>query len=272
MEETIMVRKRIQLAQNFLRDQKLVASIVTNSSINKEDMVYEIGPGEGIITRELAERAGKVAAIEKDSTLVAHLRNKFRERGNVEIREGDFLRYKIKEIKYKIFSNIPFNITAEVVKAIFFRENPPEEAYLVVQKEAAWKFTGNPIETEVSVLAKPWFTLKILREFRRTDFEPAPSVDVVLLHITRRKQPLVSSVNARNYEKFVKFGFEAWKKDLKTAYKHVFTYEQWKRISKNLSFPVKATPTELRFEQWLGLFEYFLIKIINSKKAVVLSR
>lgn len=272
MEETIMIRKRIRLAQNFFKDRKLVASIVANSSISKEDVVYEIGPGEGIITRELAKRAGKVMAIEMDATLAARLRNKFRASDNVEIQEGDFLRYKINERKYKIFSNIPFNVTAEVVKAILFGKNPPEEAYLVVQKEAAGKFTGNPTETEVSVLAKPWFTLEVLREFRRTDFEPVPSIDVVLLRIVKRKQPLIASVNERSYQKFVKFGFETWKKDLKTAYKHVFTYEQWKRLSKNLSFPLKATPKELRFEQWLGLFEYFLIGVIDSKKAVVLSR
>lgn len=267
-----MVRKRIRLAQNFFKDRKLVASIVANSSISKEDTVYEIGPGEGIITEELAKHAGKVTAIEVDTTLAARLRNKFRKINNVKIQGGDFLRYRIKERKYKIFSNIPFNITAEVVKAILFGENPPEEAYLVVQKEAASKFTGNPTETEVSVLAKPWFTLEVLREFRRTDFEPASSVDVVFLHIAQRKQPLVASINKQSYQKFVKFGFESWKKDLKTAYKHVFTYEQWKRLSKNLSFPLKATPKELRFEQWLGLFEYFLIGVINSKKAVVLSR
>lgn len=271
MEET-MVRKRIRLAQNFFRDRRLVASIVASSSLNKEDVVYEIGPGEGIITRELVERAGKVIAIEKDATLAIRLRDKFRESGNVEIREDDFLRYRIKERKYKIFSNIPFNITAEVVKAILFGENPPEEAYLVVQKEAAWKFTGNPTETEVSVLVKPWFTLEILREFRKTDFEPVPSVDAVLLYIAKREQPLVPSANARNYQKFVKFGFEAWKKDLKTAYKHVFTYEQWKQLSKNLSFPLKATPTELSFEQWLSLFEYFLASVIDLKKAEVLSK
>lgn len=269
MGET-MVRKRIRLAQNFFRDRKLVASIVASSSLGEKDTVYEIGPGEGIITKELAERTGKVVAIEKDSTLVTRLRDKFHESGNVEIREGDFLRYRIKESKYKIFSNIPFNITAEVVKAILFGENPPEEAYLVVQKEAAWKFTGSPIETEVSVLAKPWFTLEVLREFQKTDFEPVPSVDVVLLHIVRREQPLVSLVNVRDYQKFVKFGFEAWKKDLKTAYKNVFTYEQWKRLSKDLSFPIKATPAELKFEQWLGLFKYFLTGVIDSKKAVIL--
>jgi len=267
-----MVRKRIQLAQNFFRDRSLVASIVAASTITKEDIVYEVGSGEGIITGELAERAGKVVAVEKDAALAARLRSRFRDKGNVEIHDGDFLRYKINEKKYKVFSNIPFNITAEVVKEILFGENPPSEAYLVLQKEAAGKFSGSPAETEVSVLAKPWFEFKVLREFKRTDFEPVPSVDVVLLLIARREQPLVSPANAQNYRRFVQFGFEAWKKDLKTAYKRVFTYEQWKRLSKNLSFPLKATPAELKFEQWLGLFEYFLTGIIDSKKAVILSR
>lgn len=267
-----MVRKRIQLAQNFFRDRSLVASIVAASAITKEDIVYEVGPGEGIITGELTERAGKVVAVEKDAALAARLRSRFRDKGNVEIHDGDFLRYKIKEKKYKVFSNIPFNITAEMVKRIIFGENPPSEAYLVLQKEAAGKFSGSPVETEVSVLAKPWFEFRVLREFRRTDFEPVPSVDVVLLLIARREQPLISPANTQSYRKFIQFGFEVWKKDLKTAYKHVFTYEQWKRLSKNLSFPLKATPTELKFEQWLGLFKYFLTSVTDSKKAVVLSR
>jgi len=267
-----MVRKRIQLAQNFFRDRRLVASMVADSSIGKDDTVYEIGPGEGIITQELAERAGRVIAIEKDSVLAVQLRGKLRDRTNVQVYEGDFLKYIIKDKNYKIFSNIPFNITAEVVKRILFEENSPDESYLVLQKEAAGKFSGDPAETEVSVLAKPWFVFKVLREFRRTDFEPVPSVDVVFLHITRREQPLVSPANAQNYRKFVRFGFEAWKKDLKTAYKHVFTYEQWKRLSKNLSFSLKAAPAELRFEQWLGLFEYFQIGVDNQKKEAVLSK
>ncbi len=271
MEEKI-IRKRIRLAQNFFKDQGLVVSIVANSSVNKNDVVYEIGPGEGIITQELLERAGKVVAIEKDAILAMRLRNKFIKNNNVEIQEGDFLKYRIKEKKYKIFSNIPFNITAEIVKKILFGDNPPEEAHLVIQKEAAWKFVGEPAETEVSVLSKPWFALEILREFRRTDFEPVPNVDIVLLRIAKRERPLVSSANAHNYQKFVKFGFEAWKKDLKTVYKDVFTHEQWKRLSKNLSFPLRITPSELRFEQWLGLFNYFMTGVIDSKKIVVLSR
>lgn len=267
-----MVRKRIRLAQNFFRDPALVAGIVADSSIAATDVVYEIGPGSGIITAELARAAGKVVAVEKDLVLAERLRRKFRNIKNVEIVSGDFLGYRIRDIGYKAFSNIPFNITAEVVKRILFGENPPREAYLIVQREAAEKFSGSPRETEVSVLAKPWFELNVLREFRRTDFEPAPAVDVVLLSIARRERPLVRSEDAGKYRKFIKFGFGAWREDLKTAYRRVFTFEQWRRLSENLHFSFRATPTELTFEQWLGLFEYFLAGVTDSKKAEVLSK
>lgn len=271
-EGKTMVRKRIRLAQNFFRNSKLVASIVENSSINKNDVVYEIGPGNGIITDELAKRADKIIAVEKDTILTVQLRNKFHNKTNVKIQEADFLKYGIKDKNYKIFSNIPFNITAEIVKKILFGENPPGEAYLVIQKEAAEKFSGIPNETEVSVLAKPWFKFELLHKFHKIDFEPAPSVDVVFLRITKLEKPLVSSENAWKYRKFVQFGFGTWKKDLKTAYDKIFTYEQWKRLSKNLSFPIKAVPTELTFKQWLGLFEYFLVGVVDSKKTIVLSK
>lgn len=260
-----MVRKRIRLAQNFFRDRKLVAAVVRASMFGQEDVVYEVGPGEGIITRELARYAGRVVAIEKDPVLAARLSRRFCHVRNVSIIAGDFTRYRITARGYRVFANLPFNITARVVKRILFGLNPPVQAHLVVQKEAAEKFSGQPAGTEVSVLAKPWFRLRTVREFRRADFEPAPGKDVVLLHIARRAQPLVSQEHTGAYRRFVRLGFRAWKKDLRTAYKHVFTFKQWKRLSSSLSFPVRAKPSELSFEQWLGLFDFLRTRVSGSK-------
>jgi 23S rRNA (adenine-N6)-dimethyltransferase len=251
-----MVRKRIRLAQNFFRDRKLVAAVVRASMFGQEDVVYEVGPGEGIVTRELARYAGRVVAMEKDPVLAARLSRRFCHARNVSIIAGDFTRYRVTARWYRVFANLPFNITARVVKRILFGLNPPDEAHLVVQKEAAEKFSGQPARTEVSVLARPWFLVRTAREFRRTDFEPAPGKDVVLLHIARRAQPLVSHEHTRAYRRFVRLGFESWKKDLRTAYKRMFTYQQWKRLSSDLLFPVRAKPSELSFEQWLELFEF----------------
>lgn len=98
---------------------------------------------------------------------------------------------------------------------------------------------------------------------------PVPSVDSVLLRIKKRDHPLVSEKDANLYRRFVRYGFEAWKKSLKIAFKGIFTCAQWKRLSRDLHFSLKATPTQLTFEQWLGLFEYFLVGVPDSKKMII---
>ena len=96
-----MVRKRIALAQNFLRDPRLVSSIVRRSSISPDDVVVEIGPGEGILTKELAKIAKKVIAVERDYVLSASLKRTFSNSNNVEIHNADFLTFHVNEPRYR---------------------------------------------------------------------------------------------------------------------------------------------------------------------------
>lgn len=250
-------QKRKFLAQNFLRNPALVHRLVESSSIGPHDVVYEIGPGRGIITAALARKAKKVVAIERDADLVRSLRERFRGGGNVEIIERDFLRFSVPEREYKIFASIPYNITADIVRKILYLPPAPGEAYLIMQKEPARKFSGCPKETLFSLLAKPSFEFRIVRELRRTDFAPVPDVDSVLLRIVHRRPPLLGKNDLGPYRDFVRYGFGRWKHHLRSAYKHVFTYKQWKHLSRDLNFPLNATPTELSFEQWLGLYRGF---------------
>jgi 23S rRNA (adenine-N6)-dimethyltransferase len=252
-------RRRLCLAQNFLRSPKLVHLLVGISKIGPGDIVYEIGPGNGIITAELARIARHVIAIEKDPELVHHLRERFRPLDNVEIVEKDFLEYVFRNpgSGYKIFGNIPYNITAQIVRKILWERTNLGEAHLILQKEAAKKFSGSPKESLCSILGKPFFEFDILYQLRRTDFRPVPAVDSVLLSIKRRTRPLIEMHEVASYVDFVQYGFGRWKPNLKLAFKTVFTYKQWKRLARDLHFPLNATPTELSFEQWLGLYRGF---------------
>jgi 23S rRNA (adenine-N6)-dimethyltransferase len=260
-------RKQISLAQNFLKSPKLVRRLVRMSKIGPSDTVYEIGPGKGIITAALARVAGQVIAIEKDPELVRRLRERFRLVENVRIVERDFLdcSFRIRAgisvpdtpvANCKMFANIPYNSTAQIVRKIL-DERFLREAYLIMQKEAAKKFSGSPRETLFSILVKPFFDLQIMLQLRRTDFWPAPHVDSVLLSIKRRASPLLEVQDAACYREFVRYGFGRWKPNLKLTFKNVFTYKQWKRLARELDFPLNATPTELSVEQWLGLYQGF---------------
>lgn len=266
--------RRISLAQNFLRSPKLVRRLVSMSTIGPSDTVYEIGPGNGIITAALAGVAGRVIAIEKDPDLVRRLRVRFRLLDNVEIKEGDFLKYlfrtrpstgalpptielQTRPSEYKIFANIPYNSTAQILRKIVYERSKLSEAYLILQKEAAKKFSGSARETLFSIRVKPFFEFQILSQLRCTDFWPVPHVDSVFLSIRRRPRPLIAAQDVAPYREFVQYGFGRWKPNLRLALKNVFTYKQWKRLARELDFPLNATPTELSFEQWLGLYRGF---------------
>jgi 23S rRNA (adenine-N6)-dimethyltransferase len=265
---------QISLAQNFLRSPKLVRRLIGMSTIGPSDTVYEIGPGNGILTAALASVARRVIAIEKDPELVRRLRERFRSIDNVEIVEKDFLAYSFptrpgnrassltlarqtRTSEYKIFANIPYNITAQIVRKILYERSNLNEGYLILQREAAKKFSGSPRETLFSILAKPFFEFQILYRLRPTDFWPKPNVDSVLLSIKRHACPLIETQDVASYRDFVQYGFGRWKPNLRLGFRHVFTYKQWKRLARDLDFPLNATPRELSFEQWLHLYYGF---------------
>jgi 23S rRNA (adenine-N6)-dimethyltransferase len=252
--------------QNFICQPRLAAALVAASQLGPEDVVYEIGPGQGILTAQLVQRCKQVVAIEKDPVLAAGLRQKFAAQANLTIRTGDFLAYPLPGKPYKVFANIPFNITSAVVARLAGAPNPPEQAYLSMQKEAAEMFLGRPHESLRSVLLKPWFELALERRFNRQDFSPAPRVDVVWICLRKRSPPLVSRRDRQSFRDFVVYGFTAWRPTLGGLLKELFSWGQLKPVSRALSLDLEASPTALSFDQWLGLFGY--LKTLGSPAAL----
>lgn len=249
---------KLSHSQNFLRDSKLVESLVQKSSLTNNDIVFEIGSGKGIITDILAKHAKRVLAIEADKDLYEELKIKFATFSNVEIYHKDFLDFPLPKYEYKIFSNIPFNITADIVKKLLDDPNPPLDCYLIIQKEAAEKFGGFKSETLFSILHKPWFAFSKIYEFQKNDFSPRPAVDTVLLRIEKLEKPLIENQNAEAFKDFVSFGFSSMKLNLKKGFKNIFGHVQFLRLSTDFGFSALAKPTDLTFEQWVGIFNYFL--------------
>ena len=250
-------QKQISLAQNCLKSPKLVHRLVRMSNVGLSDTVYEVGPGNGIITAELASVAREVIAIEKDPELVRHLRERFRAVKNVSIVERDFLNWQTPVSAYRIFANIPYNRTAQIVRKILHDRSGLAEAHLIMQREAARRFSGSPRDTLFSILVKPFFDFQILLQLKRTDFWPIPNADSVLLEIKRHVNPVIAPQDVASYREFVHYGFGRCKPNLKLAFKKIFTYRQWKHFAKDLEFPLNAKPTELSVEQWLGLYQRF---------------
>ncbi len=262
----------LKYSQNFLKSSNLADKLIKKASFKKGDLVYEIGPGKGILTCALANAGVRLTAIEKDKVLYSKLKDSFSNYQNVVIKLGDFLEEKLPlEGEYKIFSNIPFSITAQVINKLTSLSNSPKVSYLIIQKEAAKKFVGRPYdkESQYSVLLKPWFNLEIVYHFRRTDFYPVPKVDIVLLRIKKRDKILLEKKRSQLYKDFIVYGFHQRKPNLKKSFNKIFSYKQFNRLSKDLNFGKLATPRDLDFGQWLNLFNYFLVGVEQYKKELV---
>lgn len=247
-------RPRIRYAQNFLKDSAVVATLLDRSGMERDAVVYEIGPGEGVITAQLARRYQRVVAIEQDPRLTTLLLRKFADQPNVTIIAGDFLRYCLPRQPYNVFASIPFNITSAIVAKLTTGGASPDLAYLTMQREAAQVFLGRPHSTLRAALLYPWFALEIVHRFKRADFIPAPRVDVVMLRLRKRGPPLVSSADRQGFRDLVTYSFTAWQPSLGETLTRIFTPRQLNVLSSALGCDLDVPPSSIACEQWLCLF------------------
>jgi len=193
----------VSVSQNFLTRKQTIRRLIRIAGLEKNDHVVEIGAGRGHITQELAKTCGNVCAYEIDHKLAERLYAEFNN-SNVRVHRQDFLTATLpKGAPYKVFANIPFNRTSEIVRKLASPHSALDEAWLVMEKGAAKRFAGQPRESLASLLLKPFFDMEIRYYFQREDFHPAPSVDVVLLRLKHKAEPDVPASQRRAYETFV---------------------------------------------------------------------
>lgn len=264
------MRKDLTITQNFIKSSSFVKYLIEQSDINKNDTVIEIGPGKGIITEQLAKECKKVVGIEYDTSLITGLRNKFKDFDNIEIISEDFLKWKLPNYKYKVFSNIPFNLTTDIITKLLESRNSPQSTYLIMQDKAAERFLGQPMgkNSQISILLKPFYDMAIVKKINRKQFNPMPKVDAVLVKFIKKEQPEIKVQNTQEYRDFVIYGFNQWKPTILKSFKNVFSYKQMGILGKTLKLE-NLKPTDLSVEQWLGMFETYLKYVPESKKDLI---
>ncbi len=240
-------------SQNFLRGAALVDRLIDSSSIRPGELVLDLGAGGGLISRRLAKRGCRVVAVEKDPWLAACLRQEFVSGDRVRVRECDILGLDLPRREYKVLSSIPFNRTAQIVNRLTAAVYPPDDAYIVVQREAAERFSGQPRTTLASLLLYPWFDASTVHRFRRRDFVPVPNVDAVMLRLRKRWPPLVVSAKAQLFRDFVVLLFTAASPSVGDTLSRVVGRRRGMRLARSVDM-VDAPPTDVSMQRWLELF------------------
>jgi len=241
----------VWVSQNFLTSKKTINRLINAATIRQDDHIVEIGPGKGHITYVLQKKCRKLSAIEIDKKLYSGLLAKYGDTENINLYNQDFLKWKLPATEnYKVFANIPFAITSAIIKKLTENKNPPQDAWLVVEKGAAKRFCGKPNETLQSLLLKPFFSVQIIYHLQREDFHPMPGVDAVLLHISKKATPDILLPQQKLYCNFithgVKFGLVG-KQALLTKHQ-VSTALRHAKLN-----PIGASG-EILYIQWLCLF------------------
>ncbi|MDD2696815.1 MAG: 16S rRNA (adenine(1518)-N(6)/adenine(1519)-N(6))-dimethyltransferase RsmA [Candidatus Pacebacteria bacterium] len=255
----LLKKYRIQpskgLGQNFLIDKAAVRKVVMAAELEDKDLVLEIGPGLGVLTEELAQKAKKVIAVEKDRKMMEIMKETLGNFNNIEVIQGDILKSKLQiPDGYKVVANLPFYLTAPVIRKFLETENPPKEMILIIQKEVGQRITARPPEMSIlAVAVQVYSNPKIISYISKKSFWPQPKVDSAIIKIT----PLEKLLGV-DYNKFflvVKAGFSQPRKQLannlskKLNLNRVKT-EQW--LSANSIQPSQRAET-LTLDDWIKL-------------------
>ena len=244
----VFPRTKYSISQNFLTSSITIKKLLQKTSIRKTDSVVEIGAGKGHMTKELAVVCRQVTAYEADWALAEALVPKMEQYKNVRIIKKDFLRMPLPpKGDYKVFSNIPFSITSDIIRKLTEKESSPTDIWIVMEKGAAVRFLGKKYETPASLSLKPFFDAKIVHYFEKKDFHPEPSVDTVFLHLQKKKEPDIPFSQKKKFLQFI---------DVSQKYGllKLLTRKQISVALKNAGLPPLNDSEELTYRHWLFFF------------------
>jgi len=212
-----------KLGQNFLIDKQVAEREVAYADLNKNDVVLEIGPGKGILTRLLARKAKKVIAIEIDARLVEKLENVLL--GNVAIIHADALKVDFTTLPMfnKIVSNLPFQISSPITFKLL--EYPFSKAVLMYQKDFAERMVAHPGTKDYSRLSVMIYyrtRCRVLETVPKKCFSPAPKVDSSVVEVIPRNNPPFTVLNEIFFFDIIKRLFAHRRKKIKNTIKEVY--------------------------------------------------
>lgn len=204
-----------ELGQHFLVDPEALATIVDAAELTHEDKVIEVGPGMGVMTRELCKRAGEVVAIEFDKAMIAIVKTACIKSNNLKVENVDVLKFDTSGIgRYKVVANLPYYITSAVLRLFLEATNKPEEMVILVQREVAERICAKPSRMSILAVSVQFYgNPQIVDIVPRKAFFPAPKVDSAILKVKVYKKPLFD-VNSQLFFRIVKAGFGEKRKQL----------------------------------------------------------
>lgn len=260
-----MPRAKRSLGQNFLIDPNLQRKIVEAIRPRSTDVVIEIGPGKGALTHLLAERVGRLVAIEKDDALARRLVDALAARDNVTIVHDDALETDIESIigpldRAKVIGNIPYNITSPLIFRLLEPEPRPQLLVLTVQREVADRITASPGTAEYGALTvgvRTIASVERLFTIPGSAFRPVPKVGSAVIRITPFSPPALTRSEQGDLRALTRATFGWRRKQLQRTLRDAPEYrlepEQVRTLGDELGIDLRRRPETLDPESFIAL-------------------
>lgn len=250
--------------QNFLINEGILKKITETANIKQSEYVLEIGPGIGTLTQELAKKAKKVVAVEKDRKMMQILKETLGDLKNTEIINADALEitpeFLFRKNNYKVVANLPYNIASAVIRKFLESENPPKEMILMVQKEVAKRICAKAPDMNILAISVQFYSKpEILFYVSKNYFWPKPKVDgaVIKLKIKSGKW----NVDKNLFFKIVKAGFSQPRKHILNNLSKMLKLdkEKTKVWLKRCNIEQNQRAETLEIKDWLKLTKNYTI-------------
>lgn len=222
-------RPKKGLGQHFLIDSGVLRHIIKAAEPSLSDTVIEVGPGLGILTRELANHAGRVLAIEVDEALAASLRQELASFPHVQIIASDILNLDIAQFllsqtglpaeslafQYKVVANLPYNIASAIIRRFLEADLKPKLMVVMVQKEVARSMVAKPGQMSVlSVSVQFYGKVRIVARVHPRSFYPPPKIHSAIIRIEPSQTMLIPLSEITGFFRLVKAGFSSPRKQI----------------------------------------------------------
>jgi len=259
------------LGQNLLVNEAVYQRIVEAAALTSEDVVLEIGPGLGMLTRRLAERAGRVAAIELDRKMVALLQAELSDLSNVTIIAGDVLELDPADalrlagapsgVGYKVVANLPYYITSRALRHLLAGSTRPNSLVLMVQREVADRLRTKPGQHSLLSLSVQVFgAVEQVCRVPASAFYPQPKVSSAVVRISTYEAPLVPEQLLAPFFRLLRAGFAQKRKQLHNslAANLALSADEVAALLAAAGIAPTMRPQALSLAQWRSLTEAFV--------------
>ena len=265
------LRAKKGLGQHFLIDEEVLQLIVAAARLTPADVVMEIGPGLGVLTRELARHAGWVIAVELDDQLAAILKDSLASSQNVTVINEDVLKIepatcldelktKFHFVSYKVVANLPYYIASPTLRHFLEATVKPQTIVVMVQKEVAEEITARPGQMSLlSISVQLYGQPEIMGYVPAHCFYPEPAVDSAILRITLYPQPAIEIADKEGFFALVRAGFSAARKQLANSLANglgITKPEVLDLLTRANIAPQRRAET-LSLEEWAYLWQIF---------------